>query len=185
MLQGISHYLCYLLRHNPERAALTMDRHGWVPVAQLIENVSRTSKYTLTMELLEQIVAEDGKGRYRFNEDHSRIKCCQGHSLPWVEVELTYTAPPPYLYHGTHQEAADAIDASGAIEKRNRHHVHLQADEAKAWQSARRWRKVPVVLQVDAAAMARDGYIFGRTDNDVWCTDVVPVRYICRRIDAP
>ena len=62
MLQGISHYLCYLLRHNPERAALTMDRHGWVPVAQLIENVSRTSKYTLTMELLEQIVAEDGKG---------------------------------------------------------------------------------------------------------------------------
>ena len=36
----ISTYLCYLLRHVPEAAKLDMDSHGWVGVAQLIENMN-------------------------------------------------------------------------------------------------------------------------------------------------
>ena len=144
----VSGYLSFLLRHHPETAGLDMDRHGWVSVAQLLNNTG------LPMERLERIVAEDDKGRYRFNEDKSRIKACQGHSIPWVEPELTYGPPPETLYHGTTAEAWAAI------------------------QSARRWRKEPVVLVIDAGRMHRDGGVFGVADNGVWCAERVDTAYI-------
>lgn len=183
--RDISVYLSFLLRHHPEAAALDMDRHGWVGTAQLLANIQETCP--LTMEHLERIVAEDNKGRYRFNADKTRIKACQGHSIPWVEPELTYGPPPAVLYHGTTAEAWEAIRASGYISKMERHAVHMQPDVEKAWQSARRWKKqgkTPVVLVIDAARMAADGVAFGMSDNGVWCTERVDVRYVCRVLTA-
>ena len=168
----VSVYLSFLLRHHPETAGLDMDRHGWVSVAQLLNNTG------LPMERLERIVAEDDKGRYRFNEDKSRIKACQGHSIPWVEPELTYGPPPETLYHGTTAEAWAAIQAGGYISRMARHAVHMQADRELAWKSARRWRKEPVVLVIDAGRMHRDGGVFGVADNGVWCVERVDTAYI-------
>lgn len=184
-MKKTSVYLCYLLRHHPEEADLTMDRHGWVEVEELIREVNRRGKHRLDRETLEELVAQDEKGRYRFNDAHSRIKCCQGHSIPWVEPELVYGPPPRYLYHGTTTAALKKIEASGAIEKRKRHGVHLQPEEERAWQSARRWGLTPVVVKVDAGAMAEDGFSFGMAENEVWLTDVVPARYICDRLYFP
>ena len=178
----LSVYLCLLLRHKPEEVHLIMDKHGWVSVEQLIKAVNDYSSYKLDRELLEQIVSEDNKGRYRFNEKHEKIKCCQGHSVPWVEPELEYCDPPEFLYHGTTTKALEAIEESGAIKKMNRHAVHMQADISKAWQSAERWHKTPVVLKIAASGMNKDGYRFGVTENEVWCTEEVPVKYICDRI---
>ena len=118
---------------------------------------------------------------YRFDDEHKKIKCCQGHSFPWVEPELNYCEPPEFLYHGTTTKALEAIEESGAIKKMKRHAVHMQADIGKAWQSAERWNKTPVVLKIAASEMARDGYTFGVTENEVWCTEEVPVKYICER----
>ena len=181
-LNDLSKYLCLLLRHQPEKAELDMDGHGWVSVEQLISGVNRFSDYDLDTALLEKIVSEDKKGRYRFNEGHTKIKCCQGHSVPWVEPELTWCEPPEFLYHGTTTTALEAIEASGAIKKMKRHAVHTQADISKAWQSAERWHKTPVVLKISAAEMFRDGYRFGVTENQVWCIEKIPVKYICERI---
>lgn len=83
-MNDLSKYLCLLLRHQPEKAELDMDKHGWVSVEQLIDGVNRHSSYKMDRELLELIVAEDNKVRYRFDENHEKIKCCQGHSVPWV-----------------------------------------------------------------------------------------------------
>ena len=66
-MNELSKYLCLLLRHQPEKAELDMDEHGWVSVEQLIVGVNRHSSYKLDRELLEQIVAEDNKGRYRYD----------------------------------------------------------------------------------------------------------------------
>lgn len=59
-----------------------------------------------------------------------------------------------------------------------RHAVHMQAEAAKVWQSAKRWKKVPVVLKIDAGAMYADGAVFGISDNGVWCVEDVPVKWI-------
>ena len=181
-MNELSKYLCLLLRHQPEKAELDMDVHGWVSVEQLICGLNAHSNYRLDRSMLEEIVSEDKKGRYRFDEKHEKIKCCQGHSISWVEPELTYCVPPEYLYHGTTTKAAELIEKSGAIKKMQRHAVHMQADINKAWQSAERWHLTPVVLKIDAGKMADDGFKFGVTENEVWCTDEVPVKYISDRI---
>ncbi|MBE5956388.1 MAG: RNA 2'-phosphotransferase [Lachnospiraceae bacterium] len=174
----LSIYLSFLLRHKPEDAGLPMDKHGWVSVEELIDGINRTGKYKIDGQLLCEIVKEDKKGRYRYNEDGTRIKACQGHSIPWVEPELTMMEPPEYVYHGTTTEAWEKIMASGAVNKMSRHAVHTQADVEKAWQSAFRWKKKPVVLKIAAGRMHQDGYLFGVSDNQVWCTEMVPVSYI-------
>ena len=178
--KSISVYLCFLLRHHPEKINLDMDHHGWVSIEQLIEHVNRAGKYELTIQQLKHIVETDEKGRYRFNEDGTKIKACQGHSIPWVEPDLRYLSPPEFLYHGTTWTAWEKIQKSGFISKMNRHAVHMQADVNKAWQSARRWRhQKGIVLQIAAQRMEQDGHVFGLSENEVWCTERVDVCYIC------
>jgi putative RNA 2'-phosphotransferase len=155
-----------------------MDEHGYVLVKQLINGVRNHSSYEIDENILEKIVAEDNKGRYRFDDTHEKIKCCQGHTVSYVIPEMTYCEPPCCLYHGTTESALRKIEKSGAILKMRRHDVHMQAEESKAWQSAERWNLVPVVLKIDAESMSKDGYRFGVTENHVWCTERVPFRYI-------
>ena len=174
----VSIYLSYVLRHKPEDLQLDMDIRGWVPVLQLIGNMNKFTEYKITEDELIQIVEEDSKGRYRFNEDKSKIKACQGHSIEWIEPELEYIAPPEYLYHGTTTEALEKIMDSGSISKMSRHAVHMQASKDKAWQSATRWHKEPVILKIKAGLMCNVGYKFGKTENDVWCTESVPTSFI-------
>ncbi len=178
----ISIFISKLLRHEPEIIGLDMDIHGWVPTKQLIDGINENGKHKIDLALLQQIVAEDSKGRYRFNKDGSKIKACQGHSIPWVTPEIEYKEPPKYLYHGTNTEALDKIYHSGAISKMERHAVHMQPDEEKAWTSALRWHKKPVVLQIDAEKMYQDGFQIGVSDNEVWCTEEVPIKYIIEKL---
>ena len=174
----VSIYLSFLLRHKPEDAGLSMDKHGWVLVQQLLDGINRGGKYTIDLEQLKQIVAEDRKGRYRFSEDGEKIKACQGHSIPWVQPEMEYIQPPEFLYHGTTVTAFEKIKKSGAILKMTRHAVHMQAEPEKAWQSATRWHLEPVVLKIAARKMFNEGSVFGKTENEVWCTEQVPLEYI-------
>lgn len=176
-------FLSYLLRHAPQEAGLDMDSHGWVSATQLIQRINATGRYQLDREILEKIVATDDKGRFRFSEDGQKIKACQGHSIPWVYPELEFLPPPQFLYHGTTTAAMEKILESGEIKKMSRHAVHLQADVRKAWQSAARWKgKIPVVLKIDATALADTGAEFGKAENGVWCCEAVPVGYIVERI---
>ena len=179
----LSTYIARLLRHQPEMVGLTMDTHGWVSAAELIQKVNEAGRYRLTEQLLEEVVRSDSKGRFRFSEDGTKLRACQGHSIPWVEPELTYGPPPEYLYHGTTEESWQKIRESGGISPMGRHAVHMQAEAGKAWQSARRWRRTPVVLKIDAAAMYAGGARFGLSDNGVWCTEAVPIRYVLAVLD--
>jgi putative RNA 2'-phosphotransferase len=54
-----------------------------------------------------------------------------------------------------------------------RHHVHLSPDVETATRVGARHGR-PVVLAVDAAAMARAGRAFYVSANGVWLTDAVP-----------
>lgn len=171
-------YISYLLRHAPDDLGLSMDRHGWVSVEELLAKINTAGKHRVTRVMLDEIVKTDNKGRFRYSEDGTKIKACQGHSISWVEPELIYRQPPEYLYHGTTEENWQKIRESGYISKMGRHAVHMQSEKAKAWQSARRWHKTPVVLKINAAAMYADGSVFGFSDNGVWCTESVPINYI-------
>ena len=172
-LEQTSKFIALVLRHQPEAAGITLDGHGWARVDELIAGVSR--RMPLTREMLEEIVRTDNKQRYSFSPDHQRIRANQGHSIP-VDVELKQTVPPDTLYHGTGEKYVESILREGLLPK-SRLYVHLSRDAATAEQVGRRHGK-PVLFLVDAAAMVRDGYAFYLSENQVWLTREVPVRYL-------
>ncbi len=171
----LSKFLSLVLRHRPEAAGVTLDEHGWAEVRALLRGVCGTGRQ-IDMETLERIVREDDKQRYSFNKNHNRIRANQGHSLP-VDVELREAKPPRYLYHGTAVRFLPAIQAEG-IKKMTRQYVHLSGDRETAVAVGRRYG-APVVLRVEAEAMALSGITFYRSENGVWLCDYVPLGYFC------
>ena len=172
-LKDISKFISLILRHKPEVIGITLDEHGWANVDDLIAGISKTQPIDIAM--LEQIVAEDEKQRYSFNDDHTLIRANQGHSIP-VDVELPEVIPPAVLYHGTGLKYKESIDAQGLIPK-SRLYVHLSGDAETARKVGQRHGK-PVIYTVDAAAMHADGYTFYRSVNGVWLTKEVPAKYL-------
>ncbi len=173
MKKETSKYISLILRHKPEVIGITLDEHGWAGVTELIEGVRCT--HPLDMQMLEEIVASDGKQRYSFNEDKTLIRANQGHSIP-VDVELEQVAPPEVLWHGTGAKYVESINQSGLIAK-SRLYVHLSQDYETAVNVGKRHGK-PVVYKVHAKEMEQDGYIFYQSVNDVWLTKEVPKEYL-------
>ncbi len=169
----LSKYLCYLLRHEP--SGLNMDEYGYVPVGELINHVNKTSKFHMDETMLNDIVKCDKKQRYKiaYSSRGKVIKCNQGHSIPWIKLELnTDIVPPAELYHGTTEHAYTLIRRSGAIKRMDRNNIHLTADLKAAWKSAKRWKdETPIVLVIDIKQMIKDGYKFGVTENNIWTID--------------
>jgi putative RNA 2'-phosphotransferase len=168
-----SKYLCLILRHKPETIGITLDEHGWANVNDLIEGVNKT--HNLDMAMLEEIVATDNKQRYSFNEDKTKIRANQGHSVD-VDVELEEVEPPEVLWHGTGVKYADSIEKDGLIPK-SRLYVHLSCNTKTAVEVGSRHGRV-MLYCVDAAKMYNDGYKFYRSKNGVWLTKFVPVEYL-------
>ncbi|MCL4120347.1 UNVERIFIED_CONTAM: hypothetical protein GTU68_000457 [Idotea baltica] len=163
-----------VLRHQPQTAGLTLDEAGWVSVDDLLAGMKSAGR-GVSQETLERVVEENDKQRFQFNEDQTRIRATQGHS---VEVELGYqqSDPPEVLCHGTPKQFVESIRREG-LKKQKRHHVHLHADSNLASSVGQR-RGVPVLLTIEAKRMAEAGYVFYVSPNDVWLTDHVPPEFI-------
>ncbi len=140
------------LRHRPGNYGLTLDPQGWVAIDVLLAVLAKRRR-RLTRGELDRVVAENDKQRFEINDDRSRIRARQGHSVQ-VDLALPPEAPPATLYHGTFAKALDSIRHEG-LTKRTRHHVHLSPDEATAAKVGAR-RGKPVILTIDTGAMARD-----------------------------
>lgn len=172
-LKETSKFISLILRHKPEAIGITLDEHGWANVDELIAGIAKTQP--IDMALLEQIVADDEKQRYSFNEDKTLIRANQGHSI-LVDVELEEKEPPELLYHGTGEKYVASIDAQGLLPK-SRLYVHLSSDEATAHKVGQRHGK-PIIYVVKSGKMFNDGYKFYCSVNGVWLTKDVPVRYL-------
>ena len=173
--KDLSKFISLILRHKPETIGIALDEHGWADVKELIEGINKS--HPLTMEVLEEIVAEDEKQRYSFNEDKTKIRANQGHSVQ-VDVELEEKEPPKILYHGTGEKYVTSIEENGLIPK-SRLYVHLSKDVETAFKVGSRHGR-PVVYTVDSSRMYEDGYHFYLSANGVWLTKAVPVRYLNR-----
>ena len=89
-LTKISKYISLILRHKPEVIGIQLDANGWANVEELLAGIGR--KYPIDFKILEEIVRTDNKQRYSFNEDKTKIRANQGHSIQ-VDVELSVTEP--------------------------------------------------------------------------------------------
>jgi putative RNA 2'-phosphotransferase len=169
--------LAYVLRHAPESVGLTLDREGWVGVDELVRALAGDGE-ALDRAAVEEIVRTDSKGLYQL--EGGRIRAVQGHSTGQVDRTFQEREPPERLFHGTTSAAWPAIQAEG-LKPMERQHVHLSVDvptaRAVGLRHVKKGAKL-LILQVDCAAMRRDGVRFFLAENDVWLVEEVAARYL-------
>lgn len=170
----LSKFLSLILRHHPELIDLSLDENGWADVEELITK-SRNDSQGFTFEELDEIVQTNSKKRFAFNEDKTKIRASQGHSVN-IDLALVAQRPPEFLYHGTSQNNAASILEKG-IERRSRQHVHLSSDKGTAVNVGMRHGK-PIILTISTGKMFEDGIKFYLSENEVWLTDFVDPQYI-------
>lgn len=172
--KDISKFLSLILRHSPQTIGLKLDENGWVNVEELIEKCSKNRK-SLNAALLDYVVENNDKKRFAFNEDKTKIRASQGHSIS-VELNLNEAEPLDFLYHGTVAKSLESIKKEG-LKKMNRQHVHLSKEKETAIKVGSR-RGIPQILTIRSGEMFKDGFKFYLSENNVWLTDNVPAKYI-------
>ena len=173
-LKHISKFMSLVLRHRPEQIGLTLDEEGWADVQELISKLNAHGA-GLTPELLDTVVENNDKKRFAFNEDKTRIRASQGHSVA-IDLALEPVTPPALLYHGTAEKNRESILSKGIL-KGERQHVHLSHEKETAVKVGSRHGR-PFVLHIDAATMHNDGQLFYLSANGVWLTEFVDPKYI-------
>ena len=172
-LTSISKKMSFLLRHckNPQYIDLN---GGWAPVTVIL-SVLKKDFPEMTRSILEQIVAEDEKGRYSFHPDGTKIRANQGHSIPGVVIEMEQPDPPELLYHGTATRFLSSIMQDG-LKPMSRQYVHISHDFETAVKVGRRHGN-PVILVIRAQDFVADGHKLYRSSNGVWQAEYVPREY--------
>jgi putative RNA 2'-phosphotransferase len=169
-----SKFLSRVLRHDPAAIGIVLDEGGWVDVEELIAASTRAGRRFSRAEL-DHVVANNNRKRFAYSDDGLRIRASQGHSVE-VDLGLASAEPPPVLYHGTATATLPLVLREG-LKPMSRQDVHLSADVETALRVGSRHGR-PVVLVVDAAALAAAGHIFRLSANGVWLTDRVPPAHL-------
>lgn len=172
-LKCTSKYISLLLRHKPEIAGISIDKHGWTDVENLLKNVNKTNY--ITFDELEFLVYGEDKKRYEFSADKKLIRAVHGHS---IKVDLGYdpVKPPGVLYHGTAEKYRKSIEEKGLIPK-SRQYVHLSMNIENAKEVWKRHGKL-LLYKIDTKKMFEDGYKFYHSVSDIFLTEMVPFEYI-------
>lgn len=173
-LDTISKFISLILRHKPETIGIKLDSHGWANVDELIKGIA-VQYPGFSINELDEIVRTDKKTRYSFNADRTLIRANQGHSI-LVDVDLKEKTPPLVLYHGTGAKYVSSIDKQG-LKPKSRLYVHLSKNVATAVNVGKR-HGTPVVYEINTNQMYKDGFKFYESENGVWLTTVVPVKYM-------
>lgn len=169
----VSRFISLILRHKPDVIGIKLDKNGWAKVKELINGVNK--RYSINFEDLEEIVRLDDKSRYVFNDDKTKIRASQGHSID-VDVELKEVVPPEILYHGTAYKYVQSIKNEG-LNPQNRLYVHLSKDFDTAIKVGSRHGE-PVVFIVHALKLYNEGYKFYLSENGVYLTKCVPIEFM-------
>jgi putative RNA 2'-phosphotransferase len=151
-----------------------LDERGWVAVTELQKKAAAYGA-GFSLPELEYVVETNSKKRFVFSGDKRKIRASQGHS---IAVNLGYEPqePPAVLFHGTATRFIESILSSG-INKQKRTHVHLSLDRETALAVGQRHGK-PVVFEVAAQEMRKQGYLFYLSANGIWLTDTVPAEFL-------
>lgn len=169
-----SKFLSLILRHKPETIGISLSPDGWAEVDSLLQQMN-SKGHSLSFDQLRYIVETNDKQRFSFNENHTRIRANQGHSIE-VDLALQPLVPPSVLYHGTATRFIDSIKKEG-LKRLNRQHVHLSSSMETASLVGQRHGKL-ALLTIDAKRMHEDKLVFFLSKNGVWLTEHVPVKYI-------
>ncbi len=169
-----SKFLSLVLQHHPEKIGLELDKDGWTSVADLIAKAGAHG-VSASVDEVRAIVLGSDKQRFALSDDGLRIRATQKPAAK-VDPALKSGNPPETLYFGTIVSFAKSIRRGGIV-RGTRQHVHLSPDRKSAKAvGARRGR--PVVLEIKARMMAKEGHQFFRSAKGDWLTEHVPASFV-------
>jgi len=178
----ISKFISLILRHNPKKFNFNIEYHGaWANTQDLIELMKNNGK-NVSIEDLEIVVLEDSKGRYSFNDDKSKIRANQGHSID-VDLglkSLKTNELPTWLYHGTNSRFVDSILSSG-LKPMSRQHVHLSDNIETALQVGDRRKKDDTethIFKISTIEAVNQGIEFFKSENGVYLANYIPAEIL-------
>lgn len=170
----VSRFLSLVLRHQPEKIGLKLDKQGWADVQELLARMG-SHGLALSRQQLQEVVETSDKKRFAFSHDGTNIRANQGHPIS-VDLALDFQTPPDVLYHGTATRFLDSIMVSG-LQPQRRQSVHLSQDMATAINVGKRHGK-PIVLIINARQMHDNGQQFCLSENCVWLVDHVHPQFL-------
>lgn len=168
--------ISYALRHNPAEFGLTLDSEGWVNCDEFIAALAKHNQPVyLTKADIEAIIA--GSDKKRFEILDGKIRATYGHSTA-EKIKFEPSVPPKILFHGTARRFVSSIEQEG-LKPMNRQYVHLSSDLDTAMRVGKRHDSKPVIFEVYARQMHKDGVVFYHSGNDgTWMCEAVNPKYI-------
>lgn len=168
--------ISYALRHNPAEFGLTLDSEGWVNCDEFIAALAKHNQPVyLTKADITAIIA--GSDKKRFEILDGKIRATYGHSTA-EKIKFEPSVPPKILFHGTARRFVSSIEQEG-LKPMNRQYVHLSSDLDTAMLVGKRHDSKPVIFEVQARQMYKDGVVFYHSGNDgTWMCEAVNPKYI-------
>ena len=168
--QKLSREISYILRHNPLKYNLTLDKEGWADINDLLQKLNARSEWNgLSKKDLEKMIASSDKKRHE-------IRAFYGPSLK-EKVHKSPCQPPNVLYHGTVEKFVDSILEKGLITK-ERQYVHLSTTPETAIKVALRRDKKAIILKIDAQKAWDSGIKFYLGNEDIWLSEPIASKFI-------
>ena len=180
-LDHLGRVMTGILRHFPDRYHLTVDEHGWIPIAQIVRAISQQHRayHWLRVHHLVAIANSDPKGRYEVKDD--LIRATYGHTLE-ISLDLPTENVPDQLYFPvTSEEATIVLEVGLKPSDRKKVHLSKTAEDARAAGSVR--TPEPVILEIDARRARDAGLVIMQAGKTVFLTDQVPAEFL-RRLES-
>jgi putative RNA 2'-phosphotransferase len=173
-MNSISKRLSYILRHNPKRFKINLDKEGWADIDDVLNGL-HYFKDLIDLEKEDLFYLVYGQKKKRFEIYENRIKANYGHT---ISIKKTDPAiPPDILYHGTAKIYLESILREGLLRMR-RQYVHLSVDLDTAIETGKRRDKTPAVIQINSKKAYQDGVVFYKGSDKVWLSDNLLPKYL-------
>lgn len=172
-----SRLLARLLRHNPPKYKLRVDKQGYVNLHKLIYTIRRIRPqfYWLRPHHIRAVVETDPKGRYQLVEN--KIRATYGHTFDIPELNLPTDNIPAKLYYPTTEAEVELLLETG-LKPTDRKKVHLSKTPETAEEAGKHRCESPLILEVDTKRMLESGFVIYRAGTTVFTTAEVPPEFI-------
>jgi putative RNA 2'-phosphotransferase len=160
------------LRHQPEKAGLTLDDEGWADLSDL-RAALLPHEIDISEELLAAWLKMDEK--HRFEVAQGRVRARFGHSLPLQTLHPG--KPPAQLYCGI-PLCYVASTLKEGLKPRKRQHVHLTPHKRVAREAASNRGNTAAVVSIDAHAAFEAGVAFYPRGEGVWLSEAIAPQFL-------
>ena len=172
LIERITRSLAYMLRHQPEKFDLELDKEGFGELDDVVRALGE--RLGEPVESADVMAAVEGGDRPRYELRGSKIRALYGHSIPVEPGEPSQ--PPEFLYVGIDARDLDRAKQYGLRGGRRRFlHLALSAEDAR--EAGRRAAQEYAILQVFSMDAWEEGVNF-YDRRTLYLCEQIPTQYL-------